>query len=316
MAEFQAAATSADPQISLAVHVQLDTAEKLFCRCPVGPYRDDYDAEILRHMRPTHSESGAFDASAVQATARTNIFYRIHHTSVCTYEFDDNPPFPINRQALAAVAVLAEQCGSVRVDELHVMRTERLDGSFPGGFQRGAVVGVRGGVSAAGERFGLRHVALVEDSCRPCATIGADRVYFTDRSGVPLAKFLFEPSSDIDTAAARASRAIEAVRSMVGQRARGSSDAVRCDLSFDSGGGGVARRDISDFSTLERCVADDIQLLRRLNSRTLEGGLPGGAQAGRSGWLELLPQRVYAETDLPPISLSGAMSASSVRAQR
>ena len=39
----------------LEVHQQLNTSRKLFCRCPTGIYQepDDYDAEIIRHMRPT-----------------------------------------------------------------------------------------------------------------------------------------------------------------------------------------------------------------------------------------------------------------------
>ena len=44
----------------LEVHQQLDTKEKLFCRCPAGIYNknDNYNAEIIRHMRPTLSELG------------------------------------------------------------------------------------------------------------------------------------------------------------------------------------------------------------------------------------------------------------------
>src|SRR6056297_1898984 len=37
----------------LEVHQQLKTKEKLFCHCPAGIYHDndDYDAEVIRHMR-------------------------------------------------------------------------------------------------------------------------------------------------------------------------------------------------------------------------------------------------------------------------
>ena len=33
----------------LEIHQQLDTEKKLFCRCPVRPYSEKYDAQILRH---------------------------------------------------------------------------------------------------------------------------------------------------------------------------------------------------------------------------------------------------------------------------
>ena len=51
----------------LEVHQQLDTKQKLFCHCPAGLYNssDDYDAELIRHMRPTLSELGEYDGTAL-----------------------------------------------------------------------------------------------------------------------------------------------------------------------------------------------------------------------------------------------------------
>ncbi|HSG29805.1 MAG TPA: hypothetical protein VLA34_15090, partial [Candidatus Krumholzibacterium sp.] len=49
----------------LEIHQQLDTEKKLFCRCPIKPYNDVFDAEILRHMRPTLSELGEYDGTAL-----------------------------------------------------------------------------------------------------------------------------------------------------------------------------------------------------------------------------------------------------------
>jgi glutamyl-tRNA(Gln) amidotransferase subunit E len=85
----------------LEVHQQLLTETKLFCRCPAGRYSNDYDAEILRHMRPTLSELGEYDGTALmEKKTRKNIYYRIHRDTVCTYEFDDTPPFLIDERAL------------------------------------------------------------------------------------------------------------------------------------------------------------------------------------------------------------------------
>ena len=44
-------------KVGLEVHQQLLTRRKLFCRCPAGQYSAAYDAEILRHMRPTDRKS-------------------------------------------------------------------------------------------------------------------------------------------------------------------------------------------------------------------------------------------------------------------
>ncbi|MCU0373362.1 MAG: hypothetical protein MUE56_09000, partial [Ignavibacteria bacterium] len=49
----------------LEIHQQLLTERKLFCRCPAGLYNHNFDAEILRHMRPTLSELGEYDGTAL-----------------------------------------------------------------------------------------------------------------------------------------------------------------------------------------------------------------------------------------------------------
>ena len=63
----------------LEIHQQLLTDKKLFCRCPAGRYSDKYDAEILRHMRPTLSELGEYDGTALmEFKTKKEIIYRIN----------------------------------------------------------------------------------------------------------------------------------------------------------------------------------------------------------------------------------------------
>ena len=51
----------------LEVHQQLKTDKKLFCNCPSGIYHShqNYNAEVIRHMRPTLSEMGEYDGTAL-----------------------------------------------------------------------------------------------------------------------------------------------------------------------------------------------------------------------------------------------------------
>jgi len=87
----------------LEVHQQLKTEQKLFCRCPAGIYQKpgDFDAEVIRHMRPTLSELGEYDGTALmEFKTRKEIIYRLKSKTTCTYEVDDTPPFPLNREAL------------------------------------------------------------------------------------------------------------------------------------------------------------------------------------------------------------------------
>ncbi|HAH59029.1 MAG TPA: Glu-tRNA(Gln) amidotransferase GatDE subunit E, partial [Bacteroidales bacterium] len=72
----------------------------LFCHCPAGIYNkpDVFDAEVIRHMRPTLSELGEYDGTALmEFKTRKNIIYRLKNETTCTYEVDDTPPFALNR---------------------------------------------------------------------------------------------------------------------------------------------------------------------------------------------------------------------------
>ena len=53
------------------------------------------DGAVLRHMRPTLSELGEYDGTALmEFKTKKNVVYLLHKSNVCTYEMDDTPPFP------------------------------------------------------------------------------------------------------------------------------------------------------------------------------------------------------------------------------
>lgn len=150
----------------LEIHQQLDTRQKLFCRCPVLPYSDHVDAEILRHMRPTLSELGEYDGTALmEFKTKKNIIYQLDNRSVCTYEMDDTPPFELNLQALDIALEIALLLDCSIVSELHVSRKQYLDGSIPTGFQRTTIVGVEGKIPVNGRDVGIIQLGLEEDAC-------------------------------------------------------------------------------------------------------------------------------------------------------
>lgn len=178
----------------LEVHQQLLTKRKLFCRCPAGRYSNEYDSEILRHMRPTLSELGEYDGTALmEKKTRKNIYYRIHHETVCTYEFDDTPPFMLDEESLDIAIELSLLLRLNMVGELHIARKQYLDGSIPTGFQRSAILGVDGWIPYKDRRIGIRQLSIEEDACREVSDIGHDRVFLTDRLGMPLIEAVTEP---------------------------------------------------------------------------------------------------------------------------
>lgn len=178
----------------LEIHQQLNSKKKLFCRCPAGKYSLEYDAEILRHMRPTLSELGEYDGTALmEFKTRKEIIYQINHETVCTYEMDDTPPFEINQQALDIALEIAMLLNYKLVSEIHIARKQYLDGSIPTGFQRTTIVGIDGWIPYKKRKIGLVQLGLEEDACREVSDIGHRRIYRTDRLGMPLIEMVTKP---------------------------------------------------------------------------------------------------------------------------
>lgn len=180
----------------LEVHQQLKTEKKLFCNCPAGIFHedDDYDAEIIRHMRPTLSELGEYDGTALmEFKTRKNITYRVHNDTTCTYEIDDTPPFPINKQALEYALEISLLSKLNIVGEVHITRKQYLDGSIPTGFQRTAILGVEGEIPLKNKKVRLIQLSIEEDACREISDIGHERIYKTDRLGTPLIETVTYP---------------------------------------------------------------------------------------------------------------------------
>ena len=180
----------------LEVHQQLNTKLKLFCRCPAGVFQkpEEFDAELIRHMRPTLSELGEYDGTALmEFKTRKEIVYRISNTSACTYDVDDTPPFPLNREALNIAIAISVLSKLKIVGEVHITRKQYLDGSIPTGFQRTAIIGVEGEIQLKNKKVRLIQLSLEEDSCREVSDIGHVRIYRTDRLGMPLIETVTYP---------------------------------------------------------------------------------------------------------------------------
>lgn len=180
----------------LEVHQQLDTGKKLFCRCPVPkmPYKGEYHSEILRRMRPTLSELGEYDGTALmEFKTRKEIIYRINRDNICTYEMDDTPPFEINEEALDIALEIGLAMNAKVVDELHIARKQYLDGSIPNGFQRTAIFSLNGWIPYKDRKIDIVQMSIEEDSCREVYDIGHTRTYLTDRLGTPLVETVTAP---------------------------------------------------------------------------------------------------------------------------
>jgi glutamyl-tRNA(Gln) amidotransferase subunit E len=227
----------------LEVHQQLVTRGKLFCRCPAGRRVRRVDAEVLRHMRPTLSELGEYDGCALmEFKTRKEIVYLLERGTVCTYEIDDTPPFPMDDEAVRVALEIALLFGLNLVSELHVMRKQYLDGSIPTGFQRTAMVGLAGRIPFRVPHLGvdrelrIRQFSLEEDSCREVSDVGHRIVFRTDRLGMPLIETVTEPDLLTPWEVEAGGRLLAQVARATGRVRRGAG-AARQDTNVSVAGG-------------------------------------------------------------------------------
>lgn len=223
----------------LEVHQQLKTREKLFCRCPAARYQkdDEYDAEVIRHMRPTLSELGEYDGTALmEFKTRKEIIYRIKNETTCTYEVDDTPPFPLNREALDIAIEISLLKKLNIVGEVHITRKQYLDGSIPTGFQRTAIIGVEGEIELPHKKIRLIQLSIEEDSCREISDVGHTRVYKTDRLGMPLIETVTYPDMVNPQEVAQACQFIRFLNRSTGKVLTGMG-AARQDVNVSCRGG-------------------------------------------------------------------------------
>lgn len=227
----------------LEVHQQIVTRGKLFCRCPAGRRVTRVDAEVLRHMRPTLSELGEYDGCALmEFKTRKEIVYLLERGTVCTYEIDDTPPFPMDDEAVRVALEIALLFGLNLVSELHVMRKQYLDGSIPTGFQRTAMMGLAGTIPFRVPELGvdrelrIRQFSLEEDSCREVSDVGHRITFRTDRLGMPLIETVTEPDLLTPYEVAAGGRLLARVARASGKVRRGAG-AARQDTNVSVAGG-------------------------------------------------------------------------------
>ncbi len=235
-------------KVGLEIHQQLDTRHKLFCECPAELTDDEGDV-FLRRLRPTRSELGDVDPAALFEWRRGRV-YRYHappgHS--CLVEADEEPPHPINREALAIALAVAMALGSTIVDEVHVMRKTVIDGSNTSGFQRTAIVALGGSIEVDGKRIPIETIVVEEDAARKLGEEGRVVDYKLDRLGIPLIEIATAPVIETPEEAKNVALAIGRLLRLTGKVKRGIGT-IRQDLNVSIRGG--AKTEIKGVQKLE-----------------------------------------------------------------
>ena len=124
----------------IEIHQQLDTKEKLFCHCPTT-LREiaEHNGEFSRYLRATESEMGEIDRAAKEEMKHDRKFRYYTYDTTCLVENDEEPPAPLNDEALAVCLTIGKMFGMTPIPQVHMMRKLVIDGSNTSGFQRTAL---------------------------------------------------------------------------------------------------------------------------------------------------------------------------------
>ncbi len=181
----------------IEIHQQLDTG-KLFCRCP-SEIRDDVPHRVFRRkLRAVAGETGDIDIAAMQEQARDLTYiYEAYDDTTCLVEADEEPPLPMDEEALDIVLEVSKMLKASFVDQVQVMRKTVVNGSNTSGFQRTALVATDGKLETPSGDVGIPTICIEEDAARDIAREGDEVTYRLDRLGIPLIEIATDP--DITT---------------------------------------------------------------------------------------------------------------------
>ncbi len=183
-------------KVGLEIHQQLNVGSKLFCSCPPELFKEEPEITFLRRLRPTQSELGQVDPAAYfEFQKGVKILYEANRKSSCLVEMDEEPPHPINIDAVEVVLTASLMMNMQPVDEVHVMRKTVIDGSNTTGFQRTTIIALDGWIKVGDKVIPMQAASLEEDAARKTGTQDDGKTirYRIDRLGIPLIEVATAP---------------------------------------------------------------------------------------------------------------------------
>ncbi len=226
----------------IEIHQQLDTAEKLFCRCPTV-LRDvaDRTGEFYRYLRATESELGEIDRAAEEEMKLVRKFCYYTYDTVCLVDHDEEPPTPMNPEALDICLTIAKMLGMTPVEQIHTMRKLVVDGSNTSGFQRTALVALSGTLP---DGCRIETICLEEEAAQRVE----GETFSLDRLGIPLVEITTAPCMRTPEAVQEVAAYIGMVLRSTGRVKRGLGT-IRQDINVSIAGG--ARVEIKGVQELD-----------------------------------------------------------------
>jgi len=287
----------------LEIHQQLNTNKKLFCDCSTAMQEREPTAVIKRKLHPVASELGAVDVAAQYEFLRDRTFnYQIFKNEVCLVELDEEPPHPLNQEALEVALQIAMMLNCEIPNEIHIMRKTVIDGSNTGGFQRTTIVGLNGRMKYKDREIAITSISLEEDAAAIVKDENGNITYRLNRLGIPLVEigtgllenFSPEEVQDIAFNIGMLCRSTGKVKRGIGT--------IRQDVNISvRGGKRVEIKGVQELGLLARVV--ELEVKRQLSLPKVVEETRTVNEDGTTKYTRPLPgsARMYPETDIQPI---------------
>jgi glutamyl-tRNA(Gln) amidotransferase subunit E len=244
-----------DLTVGIEIHQELATRHKLFCACNPNLSTEKPDYTFERKLRPSQSELGEMDPAALfEFLKGKTIIYEADYKTSCLVEMDEEPPGPLDSEALDITLLFGLMVGAKPVDEVHIMRKTVVDGSNTGGFQRTSVISLGGSIEIKDKKYRLEQICLEEDAARKIREKGNTITYRLDRLGIPLLEVTTAPDMHTPIEAKAVATRIGKLLRATGMVRRGLGT-IRQDINVSILGGPVIEiKGVQDLDHLDTVV--------------------------------------------------------------
>ncbi|MBD3248496.1 Glu-tRNA(Gln) amidotransferase subunit GatE [Candidatus Woesearchaeota archaeon] len=289
----------------IEIHQQLNT-NKLFCSCPSSNLRDTKaDVKFERRLRAVAGETGKIDIAAQYEMNKSKKFiYEADSKDTCLVEMDEEPPHPINRDAVTIALEVSKLLNAKIVDEIQVMRKTVIDGSNVSGFQRTALVACDGYVETSKGKVRIPTIMIEEEAAQKIEEKKDSIKYRLDRLGIPLIEIGTEPDIKDPEHAKETAEKIGMILRSTGKVKRGLGT-IRQDVNVSiKERNRVEIKGFQDIRSMPKVIEIEIQRQKKLSKKE-DAHVRKIEPDNKTSYLRPMPgaARLYPETDVIPLKV-------------
>ncbi|MBW2977778.1 Glu-tRNA(Gln) amidotransferase subunit GatE [Candidatus Woesearchaeota archaeon] len=289
----------------IEIHQQLE-GKKLFCNCSTANLRNtDANINFERKLRAVIGETGEVDKAAAYEMAKGKKFtYEGDSKDCCLVEMDEEPPHPVNKEAVQIALEVALLVKAKIVDEIQVMRKTVVDGSNVSGFQRTALIAYDGVLETSKGKVRIPTIMLEEEAAQKIGDTKDSVKYRLDRLGIPLIEISTEPDIVDPEHAKEVAEKIGMILRSTGKVKRGIGT-IRQDVNVSiKGKNRVEIKGFQDVKSMPDVIEKEVE--RQIKLVKVPPEVRKVESDNTTSYLRPMPgaARMYPETDVMPLKVN------------